>query len=952
MEDSIQNVFIKHKIVYRICCILMILLLCPIQVIPAYGSDSDNSSKVVKVAVIGYPNFIYREEDGSVTGYAKEYLDEIAKHTGWTYEYIDMTFDEANEALKNGKIDIMVGSQYTDSRADLYDYSECSMGMTGTVICILNDNDKYAYNEYSKFQGMKIGALKGSIRIEQTKKFLDKENVSANFIEYDTDKEVKEALISGEIDAMLISIIRCEKEYKVVAKINSTPMYFTTNPLDKTIKEAIDEAQNTIHIEKPYYEMELDEKYYGDITNSLVFSSSELEYIKEHPEIIVAYFDDRMPFTDTGKDGIAEGISIEIMNRISEISGIKFIYENAEIGVRAVDTLTYTHAELYLGLFDSELAKFADNLEISDTFITTYLTCVGRDKDIFLGDNNCTIALSIGNISTEEVLQEKYQNLSFKYYDTIEDTIKAVTNNEADYSIIDVYAADYLLQNLRYSDLITSDVYRFEQKGFVGALNTQDSRLLSIINKCILELDNKEISQIVSDYQSSHHYEESLTDTIYKNRNIIILIGVGVFAIISMLMVLMVLKKRNEKRLFAKNVELESAIVKVEQANNAKNDFLSRMSHDMRTPMNAIMGMTALAGKSIDDKEKVGEYLHKIESSSEYLLELINDLLDMSKMENLNMKLVYETICVKNHIQGVVDIIEPRLREKNIRFIHKTEGIDVEYVRIDKKRLTQVVVNILSNAAKFTPEGGQVEFYVKQVYKNDKIAEFLITIKDNGVGISKEFMPMIFMPFEQENKTGNYEGTGLGLSITKKLVELMNGTIETESEKGKGTTFTIRIQMEISDEKSCNRNSNAPKITNEKYRLLLVEDNNLNSEIARSILEIEGHCVESAENGKIALEMFKNSDIGYYDAILMDMRMPVMDGLTATKEIRNLCREDAKTIPIIAVSADAYSEDMDKSINAGVTAYVTKPYNPEKLNQCIFENVIKNRSGIGEKNEQ
>ncbi len=384
---------------------------------------------------------------------------------------------------------------------------------------------------------------------------------------------------------------------------------------------------------------------------------------------------------------------------------------------------------------------------------------------------------------------------------------------------------------------------------------------------------------------------------------------------------------------------LQTALERAESATRAKTDFLSRMSHDIRTPLNAVIGLSEL-GATSHSVEEMQNYYKQIETSGKYLLSIINDVLDMSRIEANTLVLHPTVVYLPTFIQDTLDIVKPMMEEKHIAIQIVQKGIAALYLRFDTTYLRQVVVNLLSNAVKFTPCGGHIELSLENISRRGNIVHNCMTVRDNGIGIGKEFLSKVFVPFEQENSQNDMtrKGTGLGLSIVKSIIDLMGGTIEVESEKGKGTAFIIHWDLEVAapeegapkGEKPVEREGSL-----DGRRILLCEDHPLNTQIAKKLLEKKGVTVTHAENGQRALAAFKAAQEEDYDAILMDIRMPVMDGLAATRAIRKLDRRDAKTIPIIAMTANAFHEDREQSLNAGMNDHLAKPIEPEKLYRTL-----------------
>lgn len=386
-----------------------------------------------------------------------------------------------------------------------------------------------------------------------------------------------------------------------------------------------------------------------------------------------------------------------------------------------------------------------------------------------------------------------------------------------------------------------------------------------------------------------------------------------------------------------KNEQLEIVAKKAESAAQAKSEFLSRMSHDIRTPMNAIIGLTHLAEEE-KNLQKVKEYLYNIDTSSDFLLGLINDILDMSKIENGELTLKEDSYTKEEFRNAINTVIKPLMDKKDIRFIFRLAA-NAECIRVDRLRYNQIFFNLLSNAAKFTPKGGTVEFTTEELPPLDGKKGIRFHIKDNGIGMSKEFLPHLYNPFSQERAKGgeDVKGTGLGLPIVKSLVDIMGGNISVTSEIGKGTEFIVELYVPEAEPAEKIPVSDAMGENFKGARILLVEDNDINIYVAQLILEKAGCVVEIAKDGKEAVEHFEASEKNYYDAILMDVRMPVMNGIEATKTIRALDREDAATVPIIAMTADAFDEERKKTIEAGMNYHLSKPIEPKVLYQVLLE---------------
>ena len=420
-----------------------------------------------------------------------------------------------------------------------------------------------------------------------------------------------------------------------------------------------------------------------------------------------------------------------------------------------------------------------------------------------------------------------------------------------------------------------------------------------------------------------------------KKEYIILIICIMILLIV--MLILLFIQKSKKKKDYQMLLEKERA-EKAERANTAKSEFLSRVSHDIRTPMNAIINLVGLAKNELDNKEALSEDLSKLEISGKFLLGLINDVLDMSKIESGKLELHPEVYTIKEFYKYLEGVIAPLCKEKDIEFSYNNPHDDFDKtapdVFVDISRLNQIFFNILSNAIKYSHKGGKVTIDRTNVLQTDKIISGDFIITDNGIGMSEEFLNKIYLPFERADNTSSYSGTGLGMSITKAIIDKTKGSIKITSKLGKGTQVTIHLVMPLAtleQKQNAKKNTN---VQNKEYlrgkRVLLCEDNELNASIAKRILESFEMQIDIANNGEEGIKYFKQNETSY-DAILMDIRMPIINGLEATKIIRNLNSQKSKSIPIIALTADAFSSDVKKCIEAGMNDYISKPINTEMM---------------------
>jgi signal transduction histidine kinase/CheY-like chemotaxis protein len=407
--------------------------------------------------------------------------------------------------------------------------------------------------------------------------------------------------------------------------------------------------------------------------------------------------------------------------------------------------------------------------------------------------------------------------------------------------------------------------------------------------------------------------------------------------VIGLLWAIIMLGRRQKERtaVLAAQAETEkqkALVAEIQKNTDDRNQFFANISHDMRTPLNAVLGFASLAQKDNISEETRKEYISKIQISGSLLLELINDTLTLSKANSGKLELDPEPVRGRELFESIIVPIRQEAEKRNVSFTADSSGTADRVIMVDKLKFQKILLNLLSNAVKFTPEGGHVN--VRFYNEPDAVLDSVIKVSDDGIGMDPEFLPHIFEPFTQEKQAG-YEsvGTGLGLSIVKQLVDLMGGTIQAESEKGKGTTFTVRLHFEQADGEDA-ADGSAVLTANKNLsgkNILLCEDNALNREISTALLKDKGVTVDTAENGREGVQKFMDSAPGTYDAVLMDIRMPVMNGIEAAKQIRLSDRPDAKSVPIIAMTADTFSDDIQKCLDAGMNGHLAKPVDPGKL---------------------
>ena len=928
----------------------------------------DVAAKPKKVVRVGWYESAYNNTDrfGHRSGYAYEYQQKIAAYTGWKYEYVEGNWVTLLEMLQKGEIDLLSDVSYTPERAKNMLFSTQPMGCEEYYILIDNANTAINPENITTLNGKKIGVNAGSIQQSIYERWAKENGIKAKLIEIDgQERDFAEYMLNGELDAVVsVSAIDHNLNNCIpVSVIGASDFYFVINKNRQDLKTDLDNAMKQILHNNMYYNRLLYEKYMVNSGSFRSLSGREAEWIRHHGAIRVGYRDGYLPFCGTNKNtGEVDGLLkdfIAVSSNVVRNADVRFEttpYPNTDALIKALKNKEIDCIfPVSLDLYDAEEMGILLTDPVME--IEELLVVKKSDVDDFDMSEPKRIAVNGKNMSHAAIAREQYPDWEPVSFNSPEECIEAVANGNADCMLVSNYRYGVMLRQFESHDLVTISTGITMNHMF--AVLPDNFCLYSILGRLTNMMSSAEIHSSLTKHTQTDS-QITLSDIIRTHIGYIILFFAVIIAIISVLFLksLSSMKKTTQlnKKLKAHqmqlsnayedqkdhleeiallNTELEWAKTQAEAASSAKTSFLFNMSHDIRTPMNAIMGFRDLLEKHIDEPERRADYLRKIKDASKVLLSIINNVLEMARIEKGTVVVEEVAMNTKNFGISIFSVFSEMMAEKNIEFTH--EDLVVHHnVYCDPTKMREIFMNLLSNAYKYTKPGGKVHVRLRELPSDrEGYGLFETSVSDTGIGMSAEYLAHIFEEFSRENtSTANkIEGTGLGMPIVKRLVELMGGTIRVSSEKGVGTTFVVTLPHRIANESENAEPENivTDETVFEGKRILLAEDNDLNAEIAEEILTSAGFMIERAEDGAICYEKIVSSETGYYDLVLMDIQMPNMDGYQATRAIRALADKEKANIPIIAMTANAFEEDRSKAVNVGMNGHIAKPIDVTEL---------------------
>ena len=902
----------------------------------AYAAQTDEETVLIGY----YENEVFQEgakAGEAKKGYAYEYYMKLSEYTGWKYEYVYGSFSDLYQMLLDGKIDLMAGLAWKEDREELIGYPEQPMG-DETYNLVKHGSDEDITTDPASLSGKTIGVLDSAMK-DVLNRFLTEKNVNANVRLYQDYRTLFADFDSGKLDVLAAEGDGAygRKDAEIVIPFGESDYYLCVAKDRPDLLKELNTAQEMLSVEEPNYVYSLKAKYYPSTLSAKTFSALEKAWLDEHSELRIGYLENYMPYSGTDEEGNATGIVKDMTSEIIKQLGIEDLkvdyrgyqsYDDmiADVDAEKIDAAFPVGGGFY---YSEENDIHQSNPVVS---VSTQLVFKGEYSE----DVVRHFAVNENNRMQYYYVLTYFPDAKVTLYPSIDDCLSAVLAGEAGCTTLNGLRANDILKNSKYHKLSMQQLAQNDDRCYGVEIGNEG--LLKILNRGI-SLVGADFAQSIAHRHTNELYTYTIKDIIMDHLALFVFLILAIAAIIISFLVRDIRRSRR-------------VIIEKESANRAKTAFLNNMSHDMRTPMNAIVGFTGLAAEHADDSELVRNYLDMISVSSQHLLSLINDVLDMSRIESGNLTIEEENVDLEELIDDIRLITQADVEAKNLELSIDTGNLKHGNVVTDKLHLSQVLLNILSNAIKFTPEGGTINFSAgERPAGSEESAEYEFRIKDNGIGMSEEFRKTIFDAFTRERTTtvSGIQGTGLGMAITKSIIDKMGGSITVNSEEGKGSEFIVRVPFKTASDTEANKANTDTSEAEQQLdftgkRVLLAEDNEMNQMIAVAILEKTGVTIDIAENGLVAVDKIKNAAAGYYDIILMDIQMPVMDGYEATRQIRALEDPAKAKIPIVAVTANAFEEDRKVTMEAGMDDHLSKPYDIKAITKTM-NNLINANSG-------
>ena len=933
--------------------IFVILGMWMILSVHCWAAEKNNDEKQPQTIRVGSfeDTFNYVDKNGVRRGYGYELMQALAGYTGWEFEYVKCDWSNCFDKLENGEIDIMGDISYIDERAQKMLFSDEAMGEEKYILYADLSNIDSGTSDFKFMDGKRIGVLMGTEPEVMLTEWENKNGIQTEHVNVYNNDDVEKKLANHEIDCFvsLEESIWSEQGIASVTTIGKSGIYFAINKERSDIKTELDYAMRQLEQDSPFFKADLYKKYFTlDYNQSL--TGGEKSWLEEHGDIRIGFLNnDPAIFSMDEETGQLTGMLSEYFSYAKDCLG----NQTLKFNIQEYDN----YDEMLQALQDHEIDMIfyvGKNPDLAEkkgyTFTNTawtYSLMAVTDDEKFDENKVYTVAVPKEKYALKQHIAFSYPQWKIVDYDSLEDAADMVIHEKADCFLMGASQA-LIYDNNR--DFKSVPLTKTMEACF--AVRDGEGTLLSILNKTLKAMPSDMLTSALAIYDSTAD-KVTFSDFV-KDNMLAFFVTAGFFVLSIIVIILVLLRKARKAEAAAKlaasdtqklNDKLEIALKKAEDASLAKTRFLNNMSHDIRTPMNAILGYAQLMEDELKGKDlpETSEHLKKLQQSGNLLLSIINNVLDMARIESGRMEIDENYGRIEDIRQILFEIFGDEAKKKNIA-LHYTINVEHEHILTDTTKVKEIFVNILSNAIKYTQSGGSVMINVDELACDEPGYMMVSTrVSDTGIGMSPDYMTKIFEAFTREQNTtkSKIAGTGLGMSIVKNYVEMLGGTIDIESELGKGSTFTVTLKHRIADEsyyvkKHIEESGTGSEIL-EGRNILLAEDNDLNAEIAEAILERAGLKIERVENGIQCVNRIMEMPAGTYDMILMDIQMPKMNGYKATQEIRHLPDRNKACIPIIAMTANAFEEDKRDAVAAGMNGHIAKPIQVDNMLSILAE---------------
>lgn len=918
-----------RPLVWAVACLALLLLFCP-RAAARQTAETARQEEILRVAFPEVRGLSMIDENGVHTGMLVDYLTEIAKYTGWKYEYVDVAEDEdLVKGFVEGKYELMGGTYYNPDFEKYFAYPNYSTGSTKSLL-LMRQNDAQAHTySVGDLKGKTIGVNeRATNNIKRLEEFLDRNSIQCTLRRF-TREELKgncisDFLLDGTVDVVLGNTNDVVEGTRTVATIEAQPLYIVAPPGRTDLIEQLNTALGLIYQANPAFAEHCYEKNYPQASyGKAPLSDEEIAYVAAHPTAVVAVPKDFYPFYYKEDGGTPGGLVPDFLAQITEFSGLRFTYLETDTYIESIEALQRGEADLAGVSLDADAQAQQDGLALTLPY-GSLSNFVVRRKSVSYPAEGLTCITLEGRALPGHIVAEKVISCTSVY-----EGLSMLNQGKAD--IMYGLSAQMESQLQRNNFVNLAPVTLLDEMldtCFVMPLPAEPE-LLTLFNKTINNMSEEERTKIVQANMISPGVRNgSLIELIY---------GYPIYfvAAITVLLLILLLFLYFTYRARLHSLNLQAEVARAEADAHAKSEFLSRMSHEMRTPMNAIVGLAEVVMLQPEVPPTVRENLQKLRFSCHYLLDLINDVLDMNRIDSGMFTVAQEPFSLTLMAENIEAMFAPQAGKKG-QTLQFEVAVRHPGVTGDAIRLRQVLTNLIGNSLKFCGPNGHIRVFVQEEDSGDAAATFFFEVSDDGPGVAPEAQERIFKPFEQTgSSSARSQGTGLGLPISANIVRLMGGNLQLSSAVGKGSCFYFTLTLPYGalppTPEPCSPGTE--RLRGAHY--LLAEDNEINAEIAESLLTMQGAKVTPVATGRAAVDAFAASAPGTYDAILMDIRMPEMDGLEATRAIRALARPDAAAIPIIAMTANTFQQDIEAAKAAGMNDFLPKPVDVQKLYQTL-----------------